>query len=95
MPTRNPKGMYPMIVILLISIQQPVERTLRWQLSMKTSRLTEGTLTSPTVPGRTRLAAARDVPRHLSTERESEQNLDFDFDTGAGAERFSSAFERV
>lgn len=85
--------MYPMIVILLISMQRPVECTLRWQLSTKASRPAGGALTSSTVPGRTQLAAARSVSRHLSTERESQQNLDFD--TEAGAEPLPSASEHV
>lgn len=75
-----------MIVILLISMQRPVECTLRWQLSTKASRPIGGTLTSPTVSGRTQLTAARSVSRHLNSEREGEQNLDFD--TEAGAEPF-------
>lgn len=72
--------MYPIIVILLISMQRPVESTLRWQITTKTSRITGGTPISPTVPQH---AAARSIPLDLGSESENEQDLDIDIEAGA------------
>lgn len=72
--------MYPIIVILLISMQRPVESTLRWQITTKTSRITGGTPISPTVPQH---AAARSIPLDLGSESESEQDLDVDMEAAA------------
>ena len=68
------QGMYPAVVIVLISLQRSKSNTLQWQLTDKPSKALESIKSDPTVSGQ--IQFARSAPLYLGSVSEEELEVD-------------------